>query len=456
MIEQERIRFLNEAEIKDRPYVFYWMQSSQRVEYNHALVYAINEANRLGRELIVYLGITDSYPEANLRHYSFMLEGIKEVRESLRRMNIRMVICRCSPEDGMIMLSSNAALAVVDRGYMRHERAWRSRCAQIIDCPLVQVETNVVVPVGTASPKEEYSAATLRRKLDRIKDHFTVMPEEEAYLGSYAEEDLIPEFEVSDIAGALALLDIDRSVGAAEGFRGGTSEAKKLLYHFLEEKFLYYGSKRNEPSEDWCSNLSPYLHFGQISPLYIYIRALHHEAADPDFAESRKSFLEELLVRRELAMNFVFYNESYDSYDCLPDWAKKTLAKHSADPRPYTYSREQLENALTHDEYWNAAQMELLKKGKMQGYMRMYWGKKVLEWSGNPREAYYTLLYLNNRYELDGRDPNGYAGVAWCFGKHDRPWGERDVFGNVRYMVYSGLKRKFNMEKYVGKFIEWV
>ena len=451
MIEPERIRFLNQQEIKDRPYVIYWMQSSQRAEYNHALIYAIDEAKRLDKDLVVYLGITDSYPQANLRHYSFMLEGLSEVKETLRSSNIRMVICRCSPEDGMIMLSRNAALAVTDMGYMRHEKSWRSRCAQIIDCPLIQVETNVIVPVETASPKEEYSAATLRSKLEKLKDRFIVLPEENMYEGRYVDEDLISELDISDTASVLALLDIDRSVGSAENFRGGTSEAKKLLDHFLEEKFLYYGPKRNEPSQDWCSNLSPYLHFGQISPLYVYIRALHHEAADPDFSESRKSFLEELFVRRELAMNFVHYNENYDSCECLPDWAKKTLAKHMADPRMYIYTREQLENALTHDEYWNAAQTELVKKGKMQGYMRMYWGKKVLEWSSSPREAYETLLYLNNRYELDGRDPNGYAGVAWCFGKHDRPWGEREIFGNVRYMAYSGLKRKFSMDRYVEK-----
>jgi len=451
MIETERIRFLNSKDIKDRPYVVYWMQSSQRVEYNHALIYAINEANRLKKDLLVYLGITDSYPEANLRHYRFMLEGINEVKSRLETLGIRMVVCRCSPEEGMIVLSKKAALAVVDMGYMKHERAWRSRCAALIDSRFAQIETNVIVPVEIASVKEEYSAANLRRKLDKIKDPFIVLPEEEDYLGGYVSEELIPEFDVCDIDNALSQLEIDHSVGAIDEFKGGTAKAKELLDNFFEESFLYYSSKRNDPSYDYCSNLSPYLHFGQISPIYVYIRALNYETADPDFSDSRKSFLEELFVRRELAVNFVYYNPLYDSYECLPDWAKKTLAKHSADPRPYIYSKEDLERGLTHDEYWNAAQLQMVNKGKMHGYMRMYWGKKVLEWRPSPMDAYDTLLYLNNKYELDGRDPNGFAGVAWCFGKHDRPWGERDVFGNVRCMVYSGLKRKFSMEKYLDR-----
>lgn len=453
MIEIERIRVLNSKDIKDRPYVFYWMQSSHRVEHNHALIYAINEANRLKKNLIVYIGITDLYPQANLRHFKFMLEGLSEVRSQLSKMNIRFIVCKCSPEEGMIALGDKSALAVTDRGYMKHEINWRSKCAKLIDCKLVQIETNVIVPVETASFKEEYSAATLRRKLEKIKDDFTILQKEEEYIGNYVDEDLILEFSISDIWSALDELDIDRSVREVDTFKGGTSKAKELLDYFLEEKFIYYGSKSNDPSFDCCSNLSPYLHFGQISPIYVYLKALNYEYSNPDYTDSRKSFLEELLVRRELAFNFVYYNPVYDSYDCLPDWAKKTLANHVGDDRPYTYFLEELENGLTHDEYWNAAQQELLKSGKMHGYMRMYWGKKVLEWSTSPTDAYNILLYLNNKYELDGRDPNGFAGVAWCFGKHDRPWGERAVFGNVRCMVQSGLKRKFRMDKYLDKII---
>ncbi|MGB5824037.1 MAG: deoxyribodipyrimidine photolyase [Proteocatella sp.] len=334
---------------------------------------------------------------------------------------------------------------------MRHETTWRKHVAQTVDCRLVQVETNVIVPVEVASPKDEYSAATLRRKLEKVRDHFINPMKESKYLGNYSQNKALPnEFEIEDIDSAIKKLKIDGSVKRLSNFRGGTSEARKHLESFLDESFEKFSSNRNDPSKDCCSNLSPYLHFGQISPLYIYLKVLSYETDSSAYAESRKSFLEELFVRRELAMNFVSYNKNYDSYDCLPSWAMKTLAEHAGDHREYLYSLEELEFAKTHDEYWNAAQTQMLRDGKMHGYMRMYWGKKILQWSQSPKQAYATAVYLNNKYELDGRDPNGFAGVAWCFGKHDRAWGERELFGKVRYMVYSGLKRKFDMEKYIN------
>ena len=191
--------------------------------------------------------------------------------------------------------------------------------------------------------------------------------------------------------------------------------------------------------------MSPYLHFGQICPLYIAMEVLKSNSP------GRDAYMEELVIRRELSMNFVFYNENYSSVQCLPEWCLKTLKTHQRDPREYTYTPEELEGAQTHDPYWNTAQKEMIITGKMHGYMRMYWGKKMLEWCQNPEDAYQTALYLNNKYELDGRDPNGYAGVAWCFGKHDRPWAERKVFGNIRYMNANGLKRKFDADRYIKK-----
>jgi deoxyribodipyrimidine photo-lyase len=191
--------------------------------------------------------------------------------------------------------------------------------------------------------------------------------------------------------------------------------------------------------------MSPYLHFGQVSPVTL---ALH---AQEQGGSGTPAFLEELIVRRELAVNFVRYNDHYDSFASLPAWAQKTLELHQGDQREYGYSVDELERAATHDPYWNTAQMEMVKTGKMQGYMRMYWGKKILEWSRTPQDAYSVALYLNNKYEIDGRDPNGYAGIAWCFGKHDRPWGERPVFGMVRYMNAPGLTRKFAMDRYLEK-----
>ena len=450
MILEERIKQLNAKNTAmERPYVVYWMQSSQRAEYNHALEYAIRQANRIEKPLVVYFGITDGFPEANERHYAFMLEGLKETKAALEQRGIQMLIRKISPEQGALEISELAALLVVDRGYLRIERQWRATLAEGAECAVVQIESNVVVPVELASPKEEYSAATLRSKLKKILPH-CLAPLEETVCQhpSVAAELPFEAYDVSDTEKALAGLAIDRSVPRVSDYIGGTAEAKRWLEDFIENKLAGYSERKNRPGESFTSNLSPYLHFGQISPLYIYRRLMGMDS------ESQQSFLEELVVRRELAVNFVYYNEQYDSYAAVPDWAKKTLDKHLADEREYLYSVEELEAAKTHDDYWNAAQLEMNLTGKMHGYMRMYWAKKILEWSSTPEEAYRKAIYLNNKYLLDGRDPNGFAGVSWCFGKHDRPWGERAIFGNVRFMNDKGLKRKFDMQLYLEQVAE--
>lgn len=446
MILQERVKSLNDKTIAENPYVVYWMQSSQRTEYNHALEYAITQANNLKKPLIVYFGLTDNFPEANERHYYFMLEGLNEVKRELAKRNIRMLIRKISPEKGALDISSLAALMVVDRGYLRIERQWREFLAENAKCPVVQIETNVIVPIEEASEKEEYSAATIRNKISKKLEHYA-LPLRERHCEQCSINLSIPfeEFDIEDIDRAIDQLKINREVEKVSYYKGGTSNAKLWLEKFISQKLVRYSEMRNEPGEDYSSNLSPYLHFGQISPLYIYNRLMDVHI------EGKKEFLEELIIRRELSMNFVFYNDKYDSYDAVPSWSKATLEKHLQDPREFLYSLEELEQALTHDHYWNAAQKEMLLTGKMQGYMRMYWGKKILEWSKTPEEAFNRATYLNNKYLLDGRDPNGFTGVAWCFGKHDRPWKERDIFGTVRYMNDKGLKRKFNMEKYLEK-----
>ena len=232
-------------------------------------------------------------------------------------------------------------------------------------------------------------------------------------------------------------------------FKGGTNEAKKILNFFIDNHLNHYADDRNQPQLNTISNLSPYLHFGQISSLEIALKILESAASK----EQKDVFLEELIVRRELSMNFCEFNKNYDKLEGLPNWCQQTLQKHAQDKRPFIYTKEQFEKAQTHDQIWNAAQNEMVQTGKMHGYMRMYWGKKILEWSKNPSQAYQTALYLNNKYELDGRDPNGFTGVAWCFGKHDRPWGpERPIFGLVRFMAESGIKKKIDWQNYVSKW----
>jgi len=444
MIQKERIQFLNKKEMKKGKYILYWMQASQRAEYNHALEYAILKANALYQPLIVFFGITDHFPEANERHYFFMLEGLREVKESLEKRGIQMVIRHQSPERGVLPLAQKASLAVVDRGYLKIQKAWREDASKRMDCPLIQVESDVVVPVEEASPKEEYTAATIRPKISKkLKSFLVPLKEHDPAVASLSFD--LNSFDIDDLEKAISKLPIDRSVQRVNSFHGGIREAKKHLQVFLEKKLDHFAELRNDPTLDYLSHMSPYLHFGQISPLYIALKVSKTDSP------GKWAYLEELIVRRELSMNFIFYNETYDSFKGIPAWAKKTFKTHQRDKRPYLYSPEELENGRTHDPYWNAAQREMARKGKMHGYMRMYWGKKILEWSRTPEEAFRVALDLNNKYELDGRDPNGFTGVAWCFGKHDRPWGERQIFGNVRYMNDNGLRRKFDADGYVKK-----
>lgn len=447
MIEKERIKALNRKGIQKGSYVLYWMQASQRAEYNHALEYAILKANEFRQPVVAFFGITGHFPEANERHYIFMLEGLREVKRSLERRGIRMVILHKSPQVGVVQLAQRASLAVVDRGYLKIQKAWREYASKRVNCPLIQVESDVVVPIEEASPKEEYAAATIRPKIRKKLSFFlSALKGRDPVTDSPSID--FDSFDVDDIERAVSRLRIDRRVKRVNALHGGTKEAKRNLEIFLEGKIDRFPELRNDPTLDYLSHMSPYLHFGQISPLYIALKVL--ETRSPGI----EAFLEELIIRRELSMNFIFYNENYDSLEAIPDWAKKTLKSHQKDRRPYLYTLKELEDAKSHDPYWNASQKEMVIKGKMHGYMRMYWGKKILEWSKTPEEAFRNALYLNNKYELDGRDPNGFTGVAWCFGKHDRPWGERSIFGTVRYMNDKGLKRKFDAERYVERIRE--
>jgi deoxyribodipyrimidine photo-lyase len=448
MIHPERIRNLNKKSIQKGEFVLYWMQASQRAEYNHALEYAIRQANEQKLPVVTLFILTDRFPEANLRHYTFMLEGLKEVKARLEERGIFFVALKGSPDKEVAKVSRHASMVVADRGYLHIQREWRECVAEKAPCPVIQVESEVVVPVEEACPKEAYSAAVLRPKIHIHLRKYLVPLSESPVKQRLRNLD----FQGLDLkkspATILSSLAIDQTVTPVSQFRGGTGEAKKLLEDFIAHKLKDYGELRGDPSLDCVSHMSPYLHFGQISPLTIVFQVQEAGRVPP---KSREAYLEELIVRRELAMNFVHYNPAYDSFQAIPDWARKTLKGHQRDAREYLYSREKLENARTHDPYWNAAQREMVLTGKMHNYMRMYWGKKILEWSPSPEEAFRIALYLNNKYELDGRDPNSFTGVAWCFGKHDRPWGERKIFGQVRYMNDAGLRRKFNIEAYVRK-----
>jgi deoxyribodipyrimidine photo-lyase len=447
MIHPSRIKQLNDQPVQKGSYVLYWMQASVRVFDNPALLYAIQRAEELGLPVLAVFGLTDLYPDANLRHFTFLIEGLADAARELEQLGIRLVVLEAEPDEAPLRLSAEAALLVTDRGYLTHQRRWRESVARQSPCAMYQVEGDLLLPIEEVSAKSEWSAATIRRKIHRIRDQFLLpgdplpAPRKDS-LGVRIEGAVNPDQEL------IGRLKIDRSLRPVAQFKGGSRQALRRLEQFCRNSLRYYHSLRNDPAREHQSNLSPYLHFGQISPLSI---ALTVKSAQGAPREAKDAFLEELIVRRELAFNFVFYERHYDSYACLPDWAKRTLEQHRKDKRPYLYSWEQLESSNTHDPYWNAAMEEMRLTGKMHGYMRMYWGKKILEWCETPEQAYQTALHLNNRYFLDGRDPNSYAGVAWCFGKHDRPWKERPIFGKIRYMADSGLRRKFYMDNYLRR-----
>jgi deoxyribodipyrimidine photo-lyase len=444
MIQNERINLLNRRPIRQGRYVLYWMQAAQRAGCNHALEYAIDRANERKKPVVVAFGLTAAFPEANARHYRFMLEGLRETAAALKDRGIQMVVRAQSPPACIPDLAREACLAVVDEGHLGIQRRWRSEVGQALDCSLEAVETNLVVPVEEASEKEDFSAGTFRPRITRKLDAYLVALKPRR-VGKDSLDLRLGGLKLDDPDAVLRQIKVDTSVGPARGFQGGLAEARRRLKDFVENRLDDYPDRHNDPSADGQSHLSPYLHFGQISPLEI---ALKVRAAR---SLGGPAFLEELIVRRELSHNFVHHNPQYDRFACLPPWARRTLAYHCRDRREYVYSQAQFEAAGTHDPYWNAAQREMVLTGKMHGYMRMYWGKKILEWTKTPEDAFRIALFLNNKYELDGRDPNGFAGVAWCFGKHDRAWTERPVFGKIRYMNASGLRRKFDADAYVRK-----
>lgn len=440
-IQPERISFLNREPVRRGAYVLYWMQASQRARCNHALEYAVLCANALALPLAVCFGLTPAYPEANLRHYAFMLEGLSDVAAALRRRGIAFALELAEPPRLGVRLSREAALVVTDLGYTATQIAWRLEAAREAKCLLVQVESDAVVPVETASDREEYAARTLRPKLLRqIEKFLQPLPHNRPRRDGLALH--LGGEDASDPA-LLRRLQPNAAVQPSPLFRGGEREARRRLRKFLDSGLPRYG-ERNDPTAQATSRLSPYLHFGQIGALEIALAVRERGGA------AAADFLEQLLVRRELALNFVYYNQDYDNYRCVPDWARKSLARCAKDKREALYAADELERAVTHDPAWNAAQSELAHTGHMSGYMRMYWGKRIIEWSPTPEAAYAVALRLNHKYELDGRDPCGFAGVAWCFGKHDRPWQPRLVLGNVRYMNFNGLKRKFDLAAYIA------
>ncbi|MFZ1919570.1 MAG: deoxyribodipyrimidine photo-lyase [Terriglobales bacterium] len=426
--------------------VVYWMQRAQRALDNPALDVAVELGNELGKPVVAFLAPVPSYPHANLRHYRFLASGIPDVAEGLSKRNVGFVL-RTYPDDSLIKFCEQVSPAIVigDENPLSGPERWRVRAAQQLKVPFWTVDADVVVPSRLLG-KEHYGARTIRPRLQALLPQFLIpMKVVKARVPWNRPRNLHSLSAYDDFTADWSL---DRSVSPVENWQGGTRRAMSILTEFAKRGLGNYPKDRNHPELSGTSRLSPYLHFGHIGPLTI----AHAVQAASAPTAAKQAFLEQLIVRRELSVNFVRYNSYYDSFECLEPWADRSFAQHSGDRRPTIYREEQLEQAETHDPLWNAAQKQMALTGWMHNYLRMYWAKKVLEWSPTVASAYQRAVWLNDRYELDGRDPNGYAGIAWAIvGKHDRPWLERPVFGHVRYMSLASTGRKFDSKSYIAQ-----
>jgi deoxyribodipyrimidine photo-lyase len=436
-----------------KTYVLYWMQQSQRVHFNHALEHAITIANSKKLPLLVYFGLTPSYPEANQRHYHFMLEGIKEVKELLKKLKISFVLKIGSPDEMLLPLLDEADTLVMDYAHLRVPRMWRKRILDIAsvlhkEMTIDMVESDLIVPAYIASDKVEYGAFTIRPKLHRqlpfYRDFIAL-----SKIKNETKIDLVSDDELDDIDALIQSFPIDQHIKKSPIYRGGYKEASKHLNDFIMKKAQHY-LESNDPSTNYTSKLSMYLHYGQISSLMIFEQMHLAFTQNKISKDVFDAYVEQLFIRRELAFNFVVFNPKYDVFDNITEpWAYQTMNEHDDDDRVYVYEAKDYIQFQTHDIYFNAAMKEMVYTGFMHNYMRMYWAKKIIEWSPTHRDAYDTILRLNNAYFIDGRDANSYTGVAWCFGKHDRAWTERDIFGKLRYMNDDGLRRKFKIKQYI-------
>lgn len=444
IVKAGRVHTVTEAPVRQGP-VVYWMSRDQRAEDNWALLCAQEAALGRREALAVVFCLAPAFLGATLRQYRFMLDGLRETAARLAARRIPFFLLAGDPARAVprFLREQAAGLLVTDFDPLRIKRDWQAAVARAAAIPFIEVDAHNIVPCRVASPKQEYGAYTIRPKIAAaLVEYLGPFPALKRHSRAWQGRVPAPQWDR-----ALASLGCDRSVGPVSWIRPGPAAADLTLKAFLQKKLAGYDEARNDPVRDGQSGLSPYLHFGQLSAQRV---ALEVRKA-PAGRAARDAFLEELVVRRELADNFCFYNPYYDTAAGFPSWARKTLAAHRGDARAYRYPLRAFEEGRTHDPLWNAAQREMVLTGKMHGYMRMYWAKKILEWSVSPEAAMKTAVYLNDRYELDGRDPNGYAGIAWSIGGvHDRAWFPRPVYGSVRYMSASGCRSKFDVEAYIA------
>lgn len=434
---------------KDARCVVYWMQRAMRIVDNPALDIAIEAGNLLGLPVVVYFSVIPNYPNANLRHYHFLQQGLRDVAEDAAERGVGFVVRR-SPEGSLeaFLEEIEAALLIGDENPCREPERWRKVLAKRLKLPYWTVDADVVVP-SCVFDRSFVLLHHFRPHLKAELPKYLIAPEKITPAHPWRPWKVLPSFDLAqDITEGFTKLG--RTVRPVDSFNGGTYAALKRLREFVSVDLKDYSDARNHPELQGTSRLSPWLHFGNIGPLTVAL-AVNQAIADGKApATAGEKFLDELIGWRELAVLFVRHEPNYDNWECAAPWAKRTLIEHAGDPRPHRYTLAQLERAETADDLWNAAQRQMVDTGWMHGYLRMYWAKKILEWAPGPAAAFDWAVRLNDRYELDGRDPSGYAGIAWAIvGRHDRPWFNRPVFGLVRTMTGASTAKKFDAVRYI-------
>ena len=441
MIDPSRIRTLKAGAFGGKA-VLYWMIRDKRVSDNWSLLVAQQIAIKNKVPLIVCFQLIGKFPDSNIRQNGFLFKGLLETRHTLQKLNIEFLFLQGRPEKVINELIEKKSIGtvVVDHNPLN---VYRKRIKRVIgktDIPFYQVDAHNIVPCWKASGKKEYAAYTIRPKIkNNLKRYLTDMPQ--VINHPYGD----PQMKDLSLNSILSGIAQDSTVKEVDWVKPGEIAAKDIL-NKLKTKLKGYSSNRNDPTKAALSDLSPYFHFGHIAPQRVAWE-IHKSKLQK---EDKDAFLEEMIIRRELSDNFCEYEPEYDQFEGFHAWSQRTLYEHRNDEREYIYPLGQFEAAETHDDLWNAAQNEMKITGKMHGYMRMYWAKKILEWTPSPEIAQQIAIDLNDKYELDGRDPNGYTGIAWSIGGiHDRAWFERPIFGKIRYMNYNGCKSKFDVMIYI-------
>lgn len=450
---KKRVRILSKAtEVPDGAEgIMYWMTREERIQDNWSLLYAQRLALKTKLPLHIYFCLRKTFMNAPLRHFKFLLKGLEETAKESEKLNIPFHMVISDEGDNTVIefvQKHKMGTVVIDFSPLRIAQSWLEKLKKSLpeDVPIIQVDGHNIVPCWVASDKLEYGARTIRNKINsKLNLFLTPFPPviKHPHKGKLKSDEI-------DWQAAEAALEVDRTIDEVSWAKPGYVNGIKTLFDFCEKRLKKFKDKRNDPLGDAISNLSPWFHFGQISVQRCILVVNKFKSK---YKESVESFCEEAIIRRELSDNFCYYNPNYDKIEGAYDWAQKTLNEHRKDKREWLYTREELENSLTHDDLWNSTQIQLVKEGKIHGFLRMYWAKKILEWTETPELALEISIYLNDKYSLDGRDPNGFVGCMWSIcGIHDQGWKERSVFGKIRYMNYAGCQRKFNVSAFVARY----